>query len=103
MYPARNPREMANEVQRLLDDSEDKSWTTKHVERHKLIEENLPELLKFLRIQKDCYKLYSAVLTSEEIPSVYLSKMPLNFINLMSLKRDGLKLLEKLDLENEKN
>jgi len=95
LYPARNAREMASELERLLDDSEDKSWMTKHLERHKIINDNLPELLDFLNIQKDNYKLYSAVLTSEEIPSVYLSKMPLAFINLMSLKRDGLRILEE--------
>ena len=100
IYPARNAREMASELERLLDNSEGKSWTTKHLERHQTIEDNLPKLLKFLKIQKEYYKLYSTVLTSEEIPSVYLSKMPLTFINLMSLKRDGLKLLEKLDLVN---
>jgi hypothetical protein len=100
IYPARNAREMSSELERLLNGSDGKSWTTKHIKRHQAIENNLPKLLKFLKIQKDYYKLYSVVLTSEEIPSVYLSKMPLTFINLMSLKRNGIKLLEKLDLAN---
>ena len=97
LYPARNAREMASEAERLFSDSEEKSWTTKHLERHNVIQVNLTCLLKYLKLPVDTYSLYSAVLTSEEIPSVYFSKITLKFINLMSLKRDGLVVLKAID------
>lgn len=96
LYPARNAREMASEAERLFNDFNDRSWTTKHLDRHKVIESNMPNLLKHLNIPMDSCKLYSAVLTSEEIPSVYFSKVPLKFINLMSLKRDRLTVLDDI-------
>ncbi len=96
LYPARNAREMASEAERLFDDLDGRSWTTRHLDRHKVIETNLPGLSQRLNMPVESYKLYSAVLTSEEIPSVYFSKVPLKFINLMSLKRDGLKVLNSL-------
>lgn len=97
LYPARNAREMASEAERLFSDTDGRSWTTKHLDRHKAIDKNLNNLLTLLKIQTDTYNLYSAVLTSEEIPSVYFSKSPLKFINLMSLKRDGLVILDEIE------
>ncbi|HPS54476.1 MAG TPA: hypothetical protein PLP05_02665, partial [Sedimentisphaerales bacterium] len=96
LYPARNAREMASEAERLFKDSDTRSWTTKHLDRHKVIVDNLSGLLKYLDIPVEQYTLYSAVLTSEEVPSIYFSKVPLKFINLMSLKRDGLITIEKI-------
>jgi len=86
----RNPREMASELERFIEESEsDESWVTKHIKRHKWLQKNTSKLSLLFKKDLDGHEVLSVFLTSQELPAPYLRKMPLPFFAFTRLKREG--------------
>ena len=82
----RNPREIANEVERLMGKVETSvSWIDKHIKRDKWLKENIINLISVYNLQSKDYKICSFILTSEEIPATYITKIPLPCISFSRL------------------
>lgn len=93
----RNPRETANELERLFEGSSGgASWIQKHLRRDRWLKKNMTALSSIFKQNFQKFKIYSFVLTSEEIPSPYIRKMPLPFIAFTELRREGIKLIERI-------
>ena len=93
----RNPIEMAQEIDRLIGKQEDKdSWTEKHLKRDKWIKDNINILTNKYDLSNNSFEVCSLFLTSEEIPSVYIRKMPLPIISYSYLVRKGVGVLNRI-------
>ena len=91
----RNPREMASELERFINESENgKSWVEKHIKRDRWLKENTGKLSLIFKQNVSVYEVCSVFITSEELPAPYLTKMPLPFFAFTMLKREGVKILD---------
>lgn len=91
----RNPREMASELERFINESEgSESWVEKHVKRDLWLKENTSKLSLIFSQDVSSYEVCSVFLTSEELPAPYLTKMPLSFFAFTRLEREGVKILD---------
>jgi len=72
----RNAREMANEIIRLYQGSdEEEAWVIKHKKRDKWLKINYKKILLYYSLPLKQYKIKSFVLTSEVIPSLFLHEI----------------------------
>ncbi|KAF5034413.1 hypothetical protein DSECCO2_596380 [anaerobic digester metagenome] len=93
----RNAREIAQEISNLIGDKENKdSWMNKHIKRDKWLRDNIKILESTFSLESDKFEIYSIFLTSQEIPSIYIEKMPLETITFSNLKRRGLTVLKSI-------
>lgn len=93
----RNPREIAQEIRNLIGDKKDKdSWMNKHIKRDKWLKDNIKILESVFNLDSDKFEIYSLFLTSQEIPSIYIEKMPLDTIAFSYLKRRGVIVLQSI-------
>jgi hypothetical protein len=92
---SRNPREMANELERFFtDENGQDAWIEKHVKRHEWLTKNLATVSSLFKIDLSSYTVSSLFLTSEEIPTPYLRSMPLPFKSFPRLRRQGVDILK---------
>lgn len=93
----RNPREMANEIERLEGERTDSnSWISKHLKRDKWLKSNARMLRAAVNLDLSGYRISSLFLTSEEIPATYLRSLNLPFISFPRLKREGISAIQSL-------
>lgn len=93
----RNPREMASELERFIEEKRDAdSWVKRHVKRDTWLKKNVKQLSGLLKLDVKDFKVRSFFLTSEEIPTPYLRDMWLPFVSFSRLKREGIELLRTL-------
>lgn len=91
---ARSPREMENEKERFMGNgSEDKSWIDRHRERDQWLRDNLQVLTNLYGLPT-APSIHSVILTSEEIPTTFVSKnVPMPVLSFTQLKRKGVSAL----------
>ena len=90
----RNPREIANEIERLIGDKEGRdSWIEKSLKRDEWLKNNIRILSSVYNLQSESFEVCSFFLTAEEIPATYVRDMPLPFISFTRLRRKGLNVL----------
>ena len=91
---ARVIHEMKTEMDKYLGRNEDSSWVHKHARRDKWIKDNLI-LLSSLIDNPEEYSIISLILTSEDIPTIYLAQdtLPLPIISFLTMRREGSKVL----------
>ncbi|MCK4782550.1 MAG: hypothetical protein KAV87_02285 [Desulfobacteraceae bacterium] len=93
----RNPREMASELERFIEEKGDAdSWLKRHVKRDTWLKKNVKQLSGLIKLDVKDFKVRSFFLTSEEIPTPYLRDMWLPFVSFSRLKREGIELLRTL-------
>lgn len=93
----RNPQEIANEIERLIGDSEeDNSWTKKHIKRHEWVKANVDVLIRAYGLKNELFLVDSLFIVSKEIPAPYIRAMPLPFIAYSQLVRNGLSSLDDI-------
>lgn len=93
----RNPQEIANEIERLIGDSEeDNSWTKKHIKRHEWVKANVDILIRAYGLKNELFLVDSLFIVSNEIPAPYIRAMPLPFIAYSQLVREGLNSLDSI-------
>ncbi|UUC47171.1 YecA family protein [Flavobacterium cerinum] len=98
MSPSRNVKEMIEEVTKLFgENSSDKGWIEKHMTRHVWLENNLSTVGKVYNIDMTGFKVKSFFVTNEEMLTPHLRKeaLPLPFITLYDLEKNGFSTLEK--------
>ena len=87
---ARNPREVASEIERIMGESDaDDSWIKKHTKRHEWLKNHLGIVASVYELSTESYEIHSLVLTAEEIPTTYVRALPLRCISFTRLKREG--------------
>ncbi len=92
---ARNARELANEVENF-DANHENSWMQKHLQRDKWIKENLATLSTTYAKDLHDYRVSSALVCSEVLPTSFISGSALPILSLSELKRDGIQSIEKI-------
>lgn len=97
---ARVIHEMKTEMDKYLGRNEDSSWVHKHTERDKWLKNNMDSLCSLVDNPSE-YSIISLIMTSEDIPITYLAQdtLPLPIISFPSLKRKGIEVLIKNNLE----
>lgn len=68
----------------------------KLIKRDKWLRDNIKILESTFSLESDEFEIYSIFLTSQEIPSIYIEKMPLETITFSNLKRRGLIVLKSI-------
>ncbi len=92
---ARNARELANEIEKFDADRKD-SWMFKHLERDQWIKQNHPTLSsKYLQNLAE-YRISSVLISSELIPTSFISGWALPVISIHELRRNGIGIIEGL-------
>ncbi len=90
----RNPREIANEIERLTGGKEaGNSWIKKHLKRDEWLQNNIGILSLIYDLQSESFTIRSFFLTAEEIPATYVRDMPLPFVSFTHLRRKGIRIL----------
>lgn len=98
MSPSRNVKEMIEEVTKLFgENSSDKGWVEKHMTRHAWLENNLSLIGQVYKADLTGFKVKSFFVTNEEMLTPHLRKqmLPLPFITLYDLERNGFSVLER--------
>jgi hypothetical protein len=98
MSPSRNIKEMIEEVTKLFgENSSDKAWVEKHMDRHDWLVENLDAVGKKYRVDLTGFKVKSFFVTDEEMLTPHLRKqnLPLPFITLYNIQSEGVDLLKR--------
>lgn len=98
MSPSRNVKEMIEEVTKLFgENSSDKGWIEKHMVRHEWLKTNLGAVGKVYNVDLSGFTVKSFFVTNEEMLTPHLRKqtLPLPFITLYDLEKDGFSVLEK--------
>jgi len=98
MSPSRNVKEMIEEVTKLFgENSSDKGWIEKHMIRHEWLKNNLDAVGKVYNTDLSDFTVKSFFVTNEEMLTPHLRKqtLPLPFITLYDLERDGFSVLER--------
>ncbi|MNQ69199.1 hypothetical protein D3C85_837840 [compost metagenome] len=98
MSPSRNVKEMIEEVTKLFgENSSDKGWIEKHMIRHEWLKNNLDAVGKVYKVDLTGFTVKSFFVTNEEMLTPHLRKqtLPLPFITLYDLEKDGFSTLEK--------
>ena len=95
---ARNPREIANELERFVgeEDGGDKSRVQKHQRRDKWLKANIQMVQSAFNLTYVPEAVRSFLLVSEEIPSAYIRDIALPVVPFSRLQREGVPALEKL-------
>ncbi len=96
-----NPREIANEIERLMGNKEETdSLIKKHIKRDEWLKNNIKILSSVYQLQSESLKICSFFLTNEEIPTTYIRNRDLDlpFISFTYLKRKGVIALNDLDV-----
>ncbi len=90
----RNPREIANEIERFIGDKEGRDlWIEKSLKRDEWLKNNISVLSSVYDLQSGSFKICPFLLTADEIPATYVCDMPLPFISFTRLKRQGVSVL----------
>jgi hypothetical protein len=98
MSPSRNVKEMIEEITKLFgENSSDKGWIEKHMIRHEWLKNNLDAVGKVYKADLTGFTVKSFFVTNEEMLTPHLRKqtLPLPFITLYDLEKDGFGILEK--------
>lgn len=98
MSPSRNVKEMIEEVTKLFgENSSDKGWIEKHMIRHEWLKTNLDAVGKVYKADLTGFTVKSFFVTNEEMLTPHLRKqtLPLPFITLYDLEKNGFSILEK--------
>lgn len=98
MSPSRNVKEMIEEVTKLFgENSSDKGWIEKHMVRHTWLKANLDAVSRVYKTNVSDFTVKSFFVTNEEMLTPHLRKqtLPLPFITLYDLERDGFSVLER--------
>lgn len=97
IHYGRNPREVANEIVNFIgkDDNTD-SWIDVHIKRDSWLKNNIGTLSTIYSLKQRSFKVFSFILTSEEIPATYIRTMALLCVSFSRLKREGIKILNNL-------
>lgn len=91
---ARNPSELANELERLIGDSGSRdSWVLKHTRRGQWLKENIGAVCSAYDVELPSPQVHSLILTAEEIPSTYVRAFELPCIPFTRLGRQGIECL----------
>lgn len=89
---AKNPRQIAQEIEKFFNK---KYWIKKHQKRDEWIKNNLDKLgIKIEHDLKD-YKVFSIFIASQELPTIYLTKTPIEIVPFSQTKSDGVNFLDK--------
>ena len=89
---AKNPRDINHEVDKFFDN---KHWIEKHQKRDNWIKNNLNKLSKKIKHDLKNYTVFSIFIVSQELPTIYLKKLPIDVLPFPQIKRDGLNFLDK--------
>jgi hypothetical protein len=93
----RNPREIANELERLIGKTpSDTSRIAQHQKRDEWLRNNFDTVASVYHLVGHSWKVISLFVTAEEIPSTYIRAMPLPFVSFTRLEREGLSILSQL-------
>jgi len=92
---ARNPHEMANELERFIEGS--KSWSNKHVRRDRWLRKNIKQLCTLYRLNNEDFDIISIILSSEELPTGYLGRICPPLISFPYLERKGISALDEIN------
>lgn len=94
---ARVAHEMKTEMDKYLGREAASGMIQKHVERDEWLQANKEKVLAFIQTNEE-YTIKSLVLTSEEIPLIYLAKekLPIPVLSFKSLRRKGAIMLDEL-------
>lgn len=95
----RNAREIANELVRFYEDSDDKkSWISKHKKRHEWIKSNTEKFVKQFSLKNQEYKIRSIILTSEAIPTMFFHDIDpeIPIISFNKVYRDGFGVIKQI-------
>jgi len=98
MSPSRNVKEMIEEITKLFgENSSDKGWIEKHMIRHEWLRNNLDAVGKVYKVDLTGFTVKSFFVTNEEMLTPHLRKqtLPLPFITLYDLEKDGFSVLQK--------
>lgn len=98
MSPSRNVKEMIEEITKLFgENSSDKGWIEKHMVRHKWLENNLASVGNVYKTDLTGFTVKSFFVTNEEMLTPHLRKqaLPLPFITLYDLEKDGFSVLQR--------
>ena len=98
MSPSRNVKEMIEEITKLFgENSSDKGWIEKHMIRHKWLENNLEIVGNVYKTDLTGFTVKSFFVTNEEMLTPHLRKqtLPLPFITLYDLEKDGFSVLQR--------
>lgn len=91
---ARNPSELANELECVMGDSQKRtSWVVKHNRRGEWLKGNVDLVCSAYEVELRFPRVYSIILTAQEIPSTYVRTVDLPCIPFTRLKREGVRCL----------
>ena len=88
---AKTPRQIAQEIEKFFNK---KDWIKKHQIRDEWIKNNLEALGEKIGHDLNDYNVFSIFIVSQELPTIYLKKTPIDIIPFSQIKHDGLKYLD---------
>ncbi|KQO31347.1 hypothetical protein ASF10_22180 [Flavobacterium sp. Leaf82] len=96
MSPSRNIKEMIEEVDKLFGSDNTMGWIGKHMRRHEWLEKNKDIVTSKYGIDISSYSIKSIIVTQENMLTPHLKKdsLPLPFITIYNIEKDGLLALE---------
>jgi len=93
MSPSRNGKEMVEELSKLF--SGDDAWVDKHIKRDEWLKANLDKVGKEYGVDLSGFEVKSFFVTDEEMVAPHVKKglLPMPFITLYTIEREGVKAL----------
>ena len=88
---AKTPRQIAQEIEKFFNK---KDWIKKHQIRDEWIKNNLDALGEKIGHDLNGYNVFSIFIVSQELPTIYLKKTPIDIIPFSQIKHDGLNYLD---------
>ncbi|WP_321504320.1 hypothetical protein [uncultured Methanoregula sp.] len=87
---ARNPREIAREIRKILgNDGDHSSLMMKHLKRDAWLKSHVEDVQVVYGLPPGDYSIHSLFVVSEELPTAYLRETPLEIIPISRLRREG--------------
>jgi len=95
MSPSRNGKETVEELSKLF--SGDDAWVDKHLKREKWLTSNLDKVGKHYDVDVSGFEIKSFFVTDEGMVTPYVKKgmLPMPFITLYDIEREGIEALRK--------
>ena len=95
MSPSRNGKEMVEELSKLFEG--DDAWVDKHVKREQWLKTNLDKLGAAYKEDLTGFQVKSFFVTDEEMVTPHVKKgtLPMPFITLYDIEKEGIEALRK--------
>lgn len=95
MSPSRNGKEMVEELSKLFEG--DDAWVDKHIKREQWLKTNLDKLGAAYKTDLTGFKVKSFFVTDEEMVTPHVKKgtLPMPFITLYDIEKEGIEALRK--------